>query len=283
MFQPWHFLAFANIITGSIAALYIRVMMKHDDNDPILFSIVFQFTQTALVFIFAYFRGFVFPPLVEMWPQFLLSAVLYSMGSLCNFFASKQIGAGEMTILTSVGAIITIILGVTLLHNPFGLGNMIGTVLILSSVFVLYGKERMKMNSGVWYALGLAVFFGTAVVNDIGIIRRYDAVSYVVVMSFMVGALTSFVYPKHLMKIKKLLQPKPFQHLLLYSFFSAFATVSFYIASSSGATVSQLSPMSRASIIVTVILGAIFLGERKDLGRKIVSAILVSMGVILLG
>ncbi|PIY68885.1 hypothetical protein COY90_03590, partial [Candidatus Roizmanbacteria bacterium CG_4_10_14_0_8_um_filter_39_9] len=86
MFQPWHFLAFASIITGSVASLYVRVMMKNDENDPVLFMIVFQFMLSAIVFIFALTRGFVFPPLIEMWPQFLLSAVLYAIGSLSNFY-----------------------------------------------------------------------------------------------------------------------------------------------------------------------------------------------------
>jgi len=139
------------------------------------------------------------------------------------------------------------------------------------------------MNSGVWYALAVAACYGAAVVNDVGIINRYDPVSYVSVMSLLPGIIIILAFPKRLKKIKKFLQPKPFQHILLYSFFYALGAVTFYSALSSGTTVPQLSPMSRASIIVTVILGAIFLGERKDLGRKIVSAILVSIGVILLG
>lgn len=283
MFQPWHAFALASVITGSIASLYVRVMMKNDENDPVLFMIVFQFTLSAIVFIFALTRGFVFPPLIEMWPQFLLSAVLYAIGSLSNFYASKHIEAGEMTILTSVGAVITIILGVTLLGNPFGWGKAVGTLLIISSVFILYGNERMKMNSGVWYALAVAACYGAAVVNDVSIINRYDPVAYVSVMSFLPGVIIISVFPKRLKYVKKFLQPKASQHMFLYSLFYALGAITFYIALSSGATVSQLSPISRASIIVTVILGAIFLRERKDLGRKIVSAILVSIGVILLG
>jgi len=49
-----------------------------------------------------------------------------------------------------------------------------------------------------------------------------------------------------------------------------------------GANITQLSPIGRASIIITVILSALFFGERKQLARKVISAVLVSIGVLLL-
>lgn len=82
--------------------------------------------------------------------------------------------------------------------------------------------------------------------------------------------------------MKKLFRAKPLSHVAIYSLFYGIAAVTFYQALDSGASVSQLSPISRASIIVTIILSALFLNERKDIGKKIVSALLVSVGVILL-
>ena len=75
---------------------------------------------------------------------------------------------------------------------------------------------------------------------------------------------------------------KHLSHLFIYSFFYALSAITFYLALDAGASISQLSPISRASIIVTVILSAFFLNERKDMGKKILSALLVSAGVLLL-
>lgn len=282
MFQLWHWLAFANILTSSVSSLYIQKVMKDEDNDPIVFAITFQFILAFIVLLYALSSGFTFPPPINLWPRFMLGAVLYACGVVCSFYANKHIGAGEFTILTSISSLITILLGVTFLGNPFGVTKVIGTVLILSSVFILYRKEKMKFNTGVWYALGVAFFFGVAVINDVVILRTYPAVSFLPLMCFFPGVVMLVAFPKKVLKIKKLLRPKPFQHIVLYALFYGIASVFFYLSLSRGATISQLSPMTRASIIMTVILSALFLGERKDLGRKIVSAILVSIGVVLL-
>ncbi len=282
MLLPWHWFAIGTVVTSSVASLYLRAMMKKEENDPILFTIVFQFMLGIIVLLFAFYRGFQFPPSADLWPRLLLSGVLYSAGSLCNFYASKYIGAGEMTILVAVGAIISIILGVIFLGNSFSWGKALGTALILSSIFVLYGKEKMKMNIGVWYALGVAVFYGTAIVNDVIIIRTYNAISFVPVMCFLPGIIIALLFPKRLLKAKKLLEPKPLKHITLYSFFYGVAAITYYQALATGASVAQLSPISRASIIITVFLAALFLGERNNLGKKIISAVLVSVGVLLL-
>jgi len=282
MIQMWHWFAIGTVLGVSVSNLYLRRVMKEEENDPILFSIAFQFILTFIVLIFALYSGFSFPPPLSLVPRFIFGATLYAFGTLCAFYASKQIGAGEFTILSSSGSLITILLGVFLLGNSFGLNKALGGTLILASVIVLYAKEKMKISRGMWLALGVAVFYGVAVVNDVVILRTYNVMSFVPLMCFLPGFIILLMFPKRILKVKKLLKPKPLQHIVLYSLFYAVGTIFFYSALSGGATISQLSPISRASIIVTVILSAIFLGEKKELVRKIVSAILVSIGVILL-
>ncbi|MFH0772992.1 MAG: EamA family transporter, partial [bacterium] len=125
-------------------------------------------------------------------------------------------------------------------------------------------------------------FYGVAVVNDVVIIRTYNPISFVPVMSFMPGIIIAIIFFKKLPQMKKLFRPKPFSHVAIYALFYGVGAVTFYQALDSGASVSQLSPISRASIIVTVILSALFLNERKDIKKKIMSAVLVSIGVLLL-
>lgn len=282
MFQVWHIYAIATVLFGSISSLLIRSLMKHDKNDPVLFMIVFQFILGGITLLFAFYRGFVFPFPIDLWPRMILSAVLYAAGSLSNFYASHHLEAGEMTILTASGALVTILLSVFFLNNPFTFINTIGTALILLSILVLYAGERMKMNVGVWYALNVAFCYGVAVVNDTVIIRTYNAISFVPIMSFMPGIIIALIFYKKIPKIGKMFHFKSFSHVAIYAFFYGLSAVTFYQALAAGASVSQLSPISRASIIVTVILSAIFLSERKDIRKKILSAILVSIGVLLL-
>ncbi|NMC60639.1 MAG: hypothetical protein GYA51_14835 [Candidatus Methanofastidiosa archaeon] len=46
---------------------------------------------------------------------------------------------------------------------------------------------------------------------------------------------------------------------------------------------SKLSPITKASIILIVLLGAIFLKERLNLTKKLIAAVVLSIGAILVG
>lgn len=278
----WHYYAILTVLSGSVSSIVLRKLMKKEESDPVLFTITFQFILTLVVLAYALIMGFEFPPPSFLWPRLLLSAVLYAVGSLCNFYASRHLPAGENSILAASGILITIGLGVTVLGNSFSLFNSIGVLLILASIIILYGGGRMKLNRGVVYALGVAVFYSLAVINDVIIIRSYNPISFLPVMSFLPGVVLAFIFPKKAMKIGKLMNRKSLSHIVVYSVFYGISAITYYQALYTGASISQLSPISRASIIITVILGALFLGERDNLVRKVMSAVLVSGGVLLL-
>lgn len=123
--------------------------------------------------------------------------------------------------------------------------------------------------------------YAVAVVNDVIIIRTYDPISFIPVMSIMPGMIIAILFYRRLPKITLFFKDKTLLHIFQYSIFYALAAIIFYLALDSGAPISQLSPITRASIITTVILSAIFLKEKKDIKRKLLSAALVSVGVLL--
>lgn len=280
--SPWHTYALATVVFSSLAALFIRTLMRHDKHDAVLSMIVFQLMLTSVTFVYALINGFVFPFPQELWPRMMISALLYSVGSLCNFYASKHLEAGELTILNAGGAIITIILGVLFIGNSFTFYHIIGTFFIMASIWLLYSRTHFAINRGFWYAVGLSISYAVAVVNDVVIIRKYDPISFIPIMSFLPGLIIAIVFFRRLPHLKTFIRGNTLIHIFIFAVIYAISAITFYLALDSGAPISQLSPISRASIITTVILSALFLNEKKDLIRKIISALLVSIGVILL-
>ncbi|MBI3342051.1 EamA family transporter [Candidatus Curtissbacteria bacterium] len=60
------------------------------------------------------------------------------------------------------------------------------------------------------------------------------------------------------------------------------SAIFFYSSIEFGASASQAGPILQSTVIVTVILAAIFLKERDHLLKKIISAVLVTIGVLLM-
>lgn len=279
----WLFFALLSVSLYSVSALLQKVIMQDDKSDAHAYSIVFQILGAILVGLFSLTQGFVLPPISTYPLNFLLLAVLYGTGTLCLFNAYKYLEASEVTIITSVRSIVTIVSAVLLLHESFSLQKGIGAILILASIFIITKKiGKITFNKGFFYALGMAVCYGLAITNDTFLLSKVNVYSFTALGFLLPGIFLIIVKPKKLLELSEFFKARVFGKLLVMTSFYAAAAVAFYLAISNGGEASQVTPILQASVIVTVILAVIFLKERDSLLKKLLGAILVFIGVLLL-
>ncbi|OGV90923.1 hypothetical protein A3A66_03325 [Microgenomates group bacterium RIFCSPLOWO2_01_FULL_46_13] len=278
----WFLLAIISIVTISIANLFQRVVMKEPESDPLGSSIFFQFILAFITGLFALLKGFTVPPIFQYPLNFVVSSCFYALGTLSFFKAAKKIGASEITILTSLGTIVTIVGAVVFLGETFTLRQFIATLLILGAVIMAQGKIIFSKNVGSFYAVLGTSFYGLAVVSDTHILKNYDAISYTPIISLLPGVILLIANPKVISRFKKFANLKYLKNIFLYSFFYGLQAITYYLALNYGANASQMAPLFRAEIILTVLLAAVFLRERERLGIKAFSALIVISGLILI-
>lgn len=281
--MPWIILVLASVLLFSLASVLQRVLMKDKHQDAYASSILFQLLGAVVLGVVAHTQGFVWPPLSQYPIHFLLLAGLYGAGTLCLFNAYKYLEASEITIITSVRAIITIVSAVLILGEVFNILNGIGVFLIFISVFMVTQKQgKFKLNRGYLYALGMTVCYGLALTNDTFLLKHANVYSFAAIGSLLPGLFLMIVNPKKIAELKIFAEPKTFIKILVLVVAQTSAGLLFYLALSQGATASQATPILQVSVIVTVLLAAVFLGETERLVKKLVAAVLVSVGVILL-
>lgn len=277
----WLFFAFVNIIAISVANLYQKIAMRDENSDPVASAVVFQMLTGTCYFLYALTQGFHMPP-IALTPYFLISMSLYAAGTIFFFSAIKKIEASEMSIITGIGSVVTIIASMMFLNDVFTFTQLIGVVCVLAAVVLInFKKNALVINRGIGFALLGTFCYGTAVISDTVIIRGFEVVSFLPVLSLGTTIMMMAAYPKKITSIFKLLT-RVNKNLLIYSLLYAVAALSFYFALGTGALVGQVSTVARASIIFTVILSSIFLKERKDVVKKILGAVVTTVGVILL-
>lgn len=280
--MSWLFIILINVVAISSASLFQRLAMKEEGSDPITSTIIFQFILGALVFPFALSQGFMPPPLTEMWPYFLFSAVLYALGSVLFFKSIKEIEASEMTVLGGAGALVTMLCAYLLLGERLGLWQYLGAALILAAILLIAAQgKKNSFSRGAWFALLATSLFSFAVITDVLIIRVYDAISFAAMMSILPGIALLFLFPRSARTLPQAVK-KINKNLLLYALLYSAGVISFYAALGTGAMLSQVSVVARANIILTVIMAAVFLREQHHLWRKIFAAILCMVGVMLI-
>lgn len=280
--MTWFLFALISICAMAVANIYQKMAMKEEESDPLAASIFFQFVLAGITGIFAWFYGFQAPPFAQFPLNFAISAVFYAAGTLLIFKAIKDIEASELAILTAFSAIVTISGAMIFLGESFSWRQGVGTALILLAIILVQKKTGLSGRRGMWLALLGESFYAVAVVSDTHILKTYDAVSYTPVMSLLPGIILLALNPQVVGKFKQYAKISYIKNLFLFSLFYGIQAVCYYAALNLGANASQMAPLFRAEIILTVILAVIFLQEKENMPTKILGAIIAAVGVILI-
>lgn len=281
----WQVTAILAVVTYSISVLLERTLMRGKESDPIGFAIFFQFILGVILLAIALalnkFSLPVFSP--TLIPQYALSTVLWSCYTVFSLKSYQKLTVGEVVIIGSANTLLTIFLGLTLLNESLTIGKIFGILLVLSAVWLVY-FENLSFSSkqGIAYALIAALCSGAAVVNDAVILKSYNAFSYPVIMSFLPGIVLLAIYPTKLLQAKKFLTTKIFALICFFSFFYALQAIFYYLSLEKGAPASQLAPITSSSNVLIVILAALFLNERERITKKVLGAIIVTAGILLI-
>ena len=281
--MSWFFLSLAFVLSSSIANIFRKILLRDDKNDVVTSAIIFQFLSAAIVGFFALLHGFVFPPLGQYPLNFLLVSILWGTATVCIFKAYQYIEASEVTIIGTLQALVIIVAATILIGERFTLINAIGALLIiLSVVFIIKSPKKLVMNKGVIFALLYCLLAGFASTNDAFLLHHYEALSYLTVNFILSGTFVLLVTPKSIKKIKPLLHPTILKKNIIFSFFYAVSGIAYFLAIAVGGQVSQVGTIGKSSVVLTVILATLFLNEDNHFIKKIICAIVVTVGVFLL-
>lgn len=283
--MTWPVLALISIITVSVATLLERILMKDDKSEPVSYAIVFQLILGTIALVIAIALGkFSVPDLSNSLLPLSISACLWAGMTAFNFSAIKLLTAAEVTIIGTTSTIFAMTLGLIVLNETLTASMFLGTILIVISIWLLYHRQsQFQSKRGVMFALISAACSGIAVVNDAILLDTFNAYTYTAIMSFLPAVVLFLLFPRKSTHLKPLMQPYTLKVMIIFCLFYAIQAVTYYLAYELGAPISKLSPITKSSIILTVILAAIFLHERDQLKNKIVSAIIVTIGVVLIG
>ena len=281
--MDWFTLALISMVSLSLANIFQRVLMKDNNSDPFAYGIVFQFLAAIFIGIFAVINGFVMPPLKEVGIYLLFTGILYAGFVLFILKAYQTSQASEVTLVMTSRVIWTVLGAVLLLGETLTITKLIGISIIIGAIiFVFYEGKKIKYSKGIQYALLAAACFGLGFVNDAFILQKAEAISYTAIAFALPGIMLLLYKPSAILKLKAFANMKLLGKMMLLSIFQSTAALTIYFAYQKGGDASQLGPMGLSVVILTIILAAIFLGERNNVIKKVIAAILVMIGVYLL-
>lgn len=282
---PWQFFITVSIVAYSIAVVVQRVILKEDKTDPIISSVVFQLLAGVLIGLYGFTTGtMAFPQnIVSLLPNLALTAILWGFANIFIFISLKSVESSEFTILFSTRALFTILTALIFLNETFTTKQIFGTALIFLAVaLVTLKKTKFKFSKGELFAILGAATMGIAITNDGYLLRSFALYPYVTLNYLLPAILVGFFYANTFRKSIKHMNALYVKRMLAMSLLSALAALTFFKALQLSRSASQVSTVNLIAIILTVLLGIIFLKERGHVARKLIGAVLSVIGAMFL-
>jgi len=281
--MTWQFFITISILTGAISTLLQKVVMKGKKTDPVAFTIAFQLITAVVIGMYAFFHGFSMPNILSYLPNFIAMMLLYGFGNIFIFSSLRTIDASEFTIIYVLRWLWTVLVAVSLFHESFLFLQMIGTLLVLTSVILVSSKKSgIHVTKGTLYALAASVCFGLAFANDTYLVRHFDVASYQFISFLSTGILLLLIYSFTWKKMMSFFTRKTLPTISLLAVIYSISAVTMLLAYKASSHTAEIAALGQTTTIVTVIFSIIFLKETRGLLKKSISVLLAFIGVLLI-
>lgn len=211
-----------------------------------------------------------------------LAIIFYTLNDRLGTTARSGIESSNYIILKQLSTVFMICVGIIFFKEKFILNKIIGAVLIIfSNILVFYKKEKFKFNKYLILGILANISLAIALFIDVNYSNKFNLAFYIL-LTFLIPCLLIFVFER--IKIKEIiLEYKNSNKISMF-----LTSISWTLMMITKLKAYQLgkvivvAPISSLTVILNVVVGYFFLKEKSNLIRKIISGILIIIGVFLI-
>lgn len=226
--------------------------------------------------------GFSFPTDYKIWIFLGLAIIFYTIAGRLNTDVIKGVEVSTYCILRQIPTVFTTIGGVLFFGEDFVVTRFIGaTLIIISNVIIFYKKGNFTVNKYLLVGLLANLLTSVGRMLDISISDHISLPIYSSLVLTVPALLTWGAERIKFSEIKAEFINGDKKSIIICGSIWGLMMVSLLKAYQLG-QVTIVAPLAALSVLVNVIVGYIFLKERGNMLKKIISAILIIIAVILI-
>lgn len=273
-------------IAASASPLQRRwLAKKKDQNVSPKGQIAFAFHTLLFLVLGSLFFQF-FEPLYIVGPISyligfsLICGVFGALHFIFSYTAQRHVDAGVTSLVSNIYTPITIILSIIFLKEGLTNLQILGTILLLSSMFIVSKKHRVgrfKFDKYFLMVLTSGVMLGILLVAERAMVKMTGFTLGIMLSWFaqfaVLGLITFFTKSRHTYTNKEVAITGGLKFLQSLSW----TTLVFIVGN-----LSVVSSITTFKIVLMFIAGALFLNEKEDLNRKILGSIIAVIGLLMM-
>lgn len=255
---------------------------KNSGSLTVLLQLLTGGSALILSLFFAIFSGYSFPSDWRIYALLATACVFYAIADRLNTTVRGGIEASTFGVIGQLSTVFMIGAGLLFLHEEFVWQKILGAILIvLSNVIIFYHRGKQKLNR--YIALGIIANLSLAVALflDVNISENFNLGFYIAITLLVPALFVMLVERVRPNSVKRELMEGDKKFILLTSASWILLIVSQLMAYRLGKVI-MVAPLCGLSVIGNVIIGWVFLKERDNLPKKVIAAVLVLIGIILI-
>ena len=279
--NSWWIFMILYLVFVAIFNQFVKISTKTSKHDGALTAIL-QLVAGISVLVFIPFFEIKFPTDYKIWLFLGLSIIFYAINDRIHTTARKNLEVSMDSILRQLSTVFVFIVGITFFKEESSLFKILGITLILfSNILILYSKGNFKLNKYVWINLISILSYSIATCLDVGNSGNFTLPIYIST-TLVVPAILIIIFEK--IKLKELKDEflTGNKKAILIGGLSWGLLILALLRAYGLADVTIISPLSALSVIINVIVSYIFLKERNSIVKKIISAVGIAIGVLLI-
>jgi len=174
-----------------------------------------------------------------------------------------------------------IIFGLTIFREPFSWVKIFGAILILGSNIILRSsKTKVKLDIYFWLATLARLSYAIAISIDVDISKEFNLPFYIMLTLIIPTLIIKTIEKTSIKEIIYEFNQGIKKYFLLTGFVWSLL-IFFVIKAYQLSSFTLITPLAATSVLINVLVASIFFSEKGNIVKKIVSSLLVIIGVYL--
>lgn len=211
-----------------------------------------------------------------------LSIIFYTINDRLNTTVRSGIEASTFSMIHQLATVFMIFAGIVFFKEPFIIQKIIGAFLIVfSNLLIFYKKGSGKPNKYVALGILANVCYAVALFLDVNISNEFNLPIYIA-LTLGIPSILIFIFERiKFSDLKNEIKNGNKKFILITAITWSLSILTQLRAYQLG-NVSIIAPLCSLSVILNVIVGYIALKERDNIPKKVIAAILIILGIILI-
>lgn len=241
-----------------------------------------QIVAGVVALILCPFFEFRLPTNINFYIMLGIAIIFYTITDRINTTVRSGIEASTFGMLKQLSTTFMTFAGLIFFKEEFILSKFIGAMLIIfSNILIFYKKGKFEFNRYILLGILANITFTIALFLDVNISDNFNLPFYVALTLIIPALLIMIVERIKPSEIKNELVNGNKKSILITSLSWGIMIIVQLRAYQLG-NVTIVAPLCALTVIVNIIVGYLFLNEKDNLLRKIISAILIIIAIILI-